>query len=80
MKSLISLLVIVLMLTGCTIGQRKMVARSGATYGTVKVLKSMKVSAEKADKIAEVARLALSGDKEQIKDAIAKVISKEFSR
>lgn len=68
----------IIMLTGCTIGQRKMAARTGATYGTVKVLKSMKVSAEKADKIAEIAKLALSGDKEKIKEALALVISKEF--
>lgn len=75
----LSLLLVCLILTGCTINQRKMVARSSATYGTVKILKSMKVSAEKADKIKEMAKLALSGDKEKIKEALATVITDEFS-
>ena len=70
----ITLLICAILLTGCTINQRKMVARSGATYGTVKVLKQMKVSAEKADKIKELAELALSSDKEKVKEALVGLI------
>jgi len=74
------LISMIMLVVGCSTAQREFVARNGATYATVRLLKKMNASAAKADKIKDIAELALSGNQEDIKTVLEKVIkSDKFS-
>lgn len=75
---LLLIIAISVTLIGCTIGQRKLAVRTGATYGTVKVLKEIEATPEQADQIAEIARLALSSDREEVRAGLEKIVKAEF--
>lgn len=68
----------IMFVVGCSTTQREFVARNGATYATVRLLKKMDANATKADEIKDIAQLALSGNQEDIRVALEKVITDRF--
>ena len=69
----------IMFVVGCSTTQREFVARNGATYATVRLLKKMDADVAKSDKIKDIANLALSGNQEDIRAALEKVVKSEFS-